>query len=130
MVKVTENQIFLTKGDSAELEITIMDGDQEYDYSNDEVKFGVKKNFADKDCIIEKTVDENGKVSLEPEDTADLDVGTYFYDLKVVTADNAVCTVIAAAQFVIGHSVLTDFTAEEEPEEQDEEPETEETVGE
>lgn len=127
MVKVTENQIFLTKGDSAELTITIMDGEETYDYSNDTVKLGIKKNFADAECLIEKTVDENGKVTFDPDDTKDLDVGTYFYDLKIVTADNAVCTVIAAAQFIIGHSVLTDFTAEEK---NDEESEAEETVGE
>lgn len=123
MVKVTEdNSVFITKGDSAELEITIKDGEETYDYSNDVVKFGVKQNFNDVDCIIEKTVDENGKVTLAPEDTKDLAVGTYFYDLKVVTEDNAVCTVIAAAQFIVGHSVLTDFTAE--PEEETEEVES------
>lgn len=127
MVKVTENQIFLTKGDSAELDVVIKDGEETYDYSNDTVKLGIKKNFADAECVVEKTVDENGKITFDPDDTKDLEVGTYFYDLKIVTADNEVCTVIAASQFVIGHSVLTDFTAEEQTEE---EPEAEETVGE
>ena len=114
MVKVTDNQIFITPGDSAELTVTIMDGEQEYDYSNDTVKFGVKKQFNDRECIIEKTVDESGKVTLVPDDTIGLGAGTYYYDVKVVTADNQVCTVIAANQFVVGHSVLKDFTAEEE----------------
>ena len=114
MVKVTDNQIFITPGDSAELTVTIMDGEQEYDYSNDTVKFGVKKQFNDKECVIEKTVTD-GKVTLEPDDTKDLSEGaTYYYDIKVVTADNQVCTVIAANQFIVGHSVLKDFTAEEE----------------
>lgn len=123
MVKVTENQIFLTKGDSAELDVVIKDGEETYDYSNDTVKLGIKKNFADAECVVEKTVDENGKITFEPDDTKDLEVGTYFYDLKVVTASGLVCTVIAASQFIIGHSVLTDFTAEESEE-------SEESVGE
>ena len=126
MVKVTENQIFLTKGDSAELDVVIKDGEETYDYSNDTVKLGIKKNFADAECVVEKTVDENGKITFEPDDTKDLEVGTYFYDLKIVTADDEVCTVIAASQFVIGHSVLTDFTAEEQTEEE----QSEETEGE
>ena len=126
MVKVTDNQIFITPGDSGVFTVKIMDGEQEYDYSNDTVKFGVKKQFSDRECIIEKTVDENGKVTLVPDDTIGLGAGTYYYDVKVVTADNQVCTVIAANQFIVGHSVLKDFTAEEESEE----PEVEETVGE
>ena len=115
MVKVTDSQIiFLTKGDSASLTVKIFDGDQEYDYSNDTVKLGIKRQLSDSECIIEKTVDENGKVTFEPEDTKDLKVGSYFFDLKIVCADGSVCTVIAAAQFILGNSVLTDFTAEEQ----------------
>ena len=117
MVKVTENQIFLTKGDSAKLDVAITVSGETYDYSNDTVKLGVKKQFSDAECVIEKTVDENGSIIFVPDDTKDLPVGTYFYDLKIVTEDNDVCTVIAASQFVIGHSVLTDFTAEEQEEE-------------
>ena len=114
MVKVTGNQIFLTKGDSGSLTVKIFDGEQEYDYSNDTVKIGIKRQLSDDECIIEKTVDEHGKVTFEPEDTKDLKTGSYFYDLKVVTADGNVCTIIAAAQFIIGYSVLTDFTADAE----------------
>ena len=112
MVKVTDNHIEITAGDSAVFDVTIMNGESEYDYSNDEVKFGVKKNFNDATCIIEKDV-VDGKVTLEPEDTANLNVGIYFYDVKVVTENGDVCTVISAQQFEVGHSVLKDFTAEE-----------------
>ena len=114
MVKVTDSQIIvLTKGDSASLTVKIFDGEQEYDYSNDTVKLGVKRQLSDSECIIEKTV-EDGKVTFEPEDTKDLKVGSYFYDLKIVCADGSVCTVIASAQFILGNSVLTNFTAEEQ----------------
>ena len=112
MVKVTDNHIEITAGDSGIFDVTIMNGESEYDYSNDEVKFGVKKNFNDATCVIEKDV-VDGKVTLEPEDTKDLSVGIYFYDVKVVTSEGEVCTVISAQQFEVCHSVLKSFTAEE-----------------
>ena len=120
MVKITGNQIFLTKGDSGTLEVAITSGGEAYDYSNDTVKLGIKRQLSDSDCIIEKTVDENGKITFKPEDTKNINVGSYFYDLKIVTADGEVCTLIGAEQFVVGYSVLTDFTAETEEETEEE----------
>ena len=115
MVKVTGNQIFLTKGDSALLEVKIMNGEEEYDYSADTVKLGIKRQLSDDECIIEKTV-EDGKIAFEPNDSKNLQCGQYYYDLKVVTAEGQVCTVIGASQFVLGNSVLDDFTAEDDNE--------------
>ena len=108
MVKVTDNKIEITAGDSAVFDIVIYNGETEYDYSNDTVKMGIKRHFSDADCIIEKTVTD-GKVTLTPADTRDM-AGIYYYDVKVVTAGGDVCTVISAQQFEVGYSVLKDFT--------------------
>lgn len=112
MVVVDNNKIFITKGDSAEFEVVIMDGEQEYDYSNDTVEFGVKRSAFDESCVIRKTVNEDGKIVLTPEDT-DIDYGDYIYDVQVTHMDDSgeepvtyVYTPIAAQKFTIGYSVL------------------------
>ena len=111
MLKVDEqNGITLTRGDSAILDVTIKDGDgNTYDYSDDEVKFGVKRSAFDTECVLEKTV-EDGKITLEPEDTAELEFGDYLYDIQLTHVDESentsIFTPIAAARFSVGFNVL------------------------
>lgn len=100
MAKVQDNNIFITKGDKAAFNFEVED----YDFSSDTVTLGVKRNYQDSECVIVKEI-ENGKFVINPEDTAGLPAGVYFYDVKVV-GENVDCTAIAGAQFVIGNSVF------------------------
>lgn len=84
MINVDEKMnITITKGDSAALELTLMNGDQEYDYSNDTVKMVVKRSQQDSEVVLEKTV-EDSKITLTPADTNGIEgFGDFLYAIKV-----------------------------------------------
>lgn len=111
MLVVDENNnIKITRGDSAELTIALKDAEGEtYDYSEDVVKFGVKRSAFDTSCVIEKTVTDS-KVVLTPADTETLEFGDYLYDVEVRHTNESeeveVYTPISAARFTIGYNVL------------------------
>lgn len=113
MLKVTSNNVYLTRGDSAVLALSIEDGSgNTYDFSNDTVKMTVKKSCTDKKAVIEKEADENGQFVFAPEDTADLPMGDYWYDVEVTHVEESddpevddvvtVDTVIIPHTFTIG----------------------------
>lgn len=121
MFKISGSVIYLTRGDSAAIELQVVNGENPYDFSEDEVKFSLKKRLSDKQPLIQKTFgnydSETNKASItiEPEDTAGLDFGDYLYDIQlkhteepeqegddpVVTVD----TIIVPSTFTIGAEV-------------------------
>ena len=109
MLKFDGNNIYLTRGDSAALKLEIKDSsEQEYDFSSDTVKFAVKKNVNDTEKVIEKTFDENGQVTLTPDDTKSLGFGTYWYDVQLEHDNDGtveVATVIVPSVFEVGAEV-------------------------
>ena len=116
-----KNGITLTRGDTAVLELELKDGEgNDYDYSSDVVKFGVKRNAHDLECVLEKTV-EDGKVSLAPQDTASMEFGDYLYSVRLYHTTEAeqegeedtvdVYTPIASARFTLGFDIIKDIDA-------------------
>ena len=74
MYKIRNNQIFLTRGDSACIILTIEDDDgNEYTPSaNDIITFTVKKSPYNKKVLIQHTF-SNNKLFISPEDTMNLE---------------------------------------------------------
>lgn len=103
MQKVSNNEIYLTKGDTGEIEIVLMQDGEEYDFSNDEVVFSLKKCVHGIPPIFQKTFN-NGKINFVPSDTDNLPYGTYLYDV-VLHKGNEVITVIPPTNFVVGEEV-------------------------
>lgn len=121
MFKISGNNIYLTRGDSAAIELQVVNGETPYDFSEDEVKFSLKKRLSDKQPLIQKTFGnydsetDKASITIEPEDTAGLDFGDYLYDIQlkhteepeqegdepVVTVD----TIIVPSTFTIGAEV-------------------------
>lgn len=110
-----KNNVTLTRGDSAKFTLTLTDSEGEaYDYSNDVVKFGVKRSAFDASCVLEKTV-EDGVITLEPADTEGMEFGDYLYAVEVrhtVEAetegeeDKAEVYTPIVARFSLGYNVL------------------------
>ena len=91
MLKVTNNNIVLTRGDSGVFKLDVQDAEQqEYDFSGDTVVMTVKKSCTDKQHILQKTFDESGQVVFSPEDTQDLPMGDYVYDVQLTHVEEAV----------------------------------------
>lgn len=103
MFKIENNEIYLTRGDSAEFDLKLEKDGEEYDFSNDRVVFSVKKFPCDLKVLLQKEF-ANGKVNLTSNDTMNLPFGRYFYDV-VLYKDNDVITVITPCAFTIGEEV-------------------------
>lgn len=106
MLTCVNNNISITRGDSAifALKIEKADGEPYKIGEGDTVIFTVKKSTFDKDIITQKTV-VNGVITINPDDTKDLEYGTYYYDVELTRADGFVSTVISPHKFIVEQEV-------------------------
>lgn len=108
MFSISDNEIRITRGDTAKIDLEIKDsnGDPYVREEGDVVKFTVKAAPTDLQYVIQKTIDEENTFTIEPEDTAKLNYGVYFYDVQVTLAkDDSVCTIITPSQFIVEEEV-------------------------
>lgn len=102
LVFAIENKtIKITRGDSAVFTLDVKQNGEEYDYTNDEVKFTVKKNTNTDEILIQKTAHYGEDVMLEPEDTENLPYGDYVYDVQLKTDGGFVDTIITPSKFTV-----------------------------
>ena len=100
MLTIKGNEIHLTQGDSAILnvEITNDDGTPYAIKEGDSLTITVKATNGTK--IFSKTVQAYESIIIEPKDTADVGVGRYKYDIQLDT-ENQVYTIIPVSSFFI-----------------------------
>lgn len=102
--KDDDNTIRITRGDSLEITISLVDNDG-FPYEpveGDTVWFRVKKSAMAETVLIEKEVDINTLVvRLVESDTENLAFGEYKYEVEVITASDDHYTVIKNAPFII-----------------------------
>lgn len=106
MLKIINNRIYLTRGDTGYIEIDLADEDNdaiELDDS-DEVVFTLKESTSNNEAILTKTLDE-GIVKILPEDTEDLDYGNYVYDIQLTRSNGDVFTIVEPTLFKIMEEV-------------------------
>ena len=104
MLKIDNNEIYITRGDSGIIELALEKDGEPYDYSEDTVVFSVKRRPCDFNPVIQKEVVGN-RIVLNPADTKSLPFGVYFYDVKVNTAGGDVITAIVPTNFTVGEEV-------------------------
>ena len=100
MVKFLDSfGIQATKGDTIKMPFVVVNNDNSiYQVqAGDVINFGMKQNYSDAECLIEKTIDnETLTLVLEHADTKTLDVGSYYYDIQITKAlDGEVNTFIS-----------------------------------
>lgn len=106
MVSVTNNDIKLTRGDTATFKLNVKDlNNNNYDYSNDTVQFTVKMNTITTNAIIIKNVGSDGIIKINPQDTNNLNYGVYYYDIQIVKPNNDTYTVIVPHKFELTEEV-------------------------
>lgn len=110
MLHIDENNnIILTRGDSATIELAITDDGMTYDYSNDLVQLTVKRNTVTEDIIFQKTFSSN-VIIIEPSDTKNLRYTDLVFDVQLINSQGGVYTVIPPRKFTIAEEV--NFNAE------------------
>ena len=104
MLRIAYNKIYLTRGDTAYLEISITDesGNPYALVDGDKIIFRMKQSTNDKNLILEKEFNtEILRLELTPEDTMSLKFGVYRYEVELVTGAGEHFTIIENAEFEI-----------------------------
>ena len=99
-----DNTIRLTRGDTAYLEVPLVDAVTGATYemqSGDKLTLSVKKNVKDSACCFSKVVEGTNLFKILPEDTAGCEFAKYKYDVQLDTASGDTFTVIEPACFTI-----------------------------
>jgi hypothetical protein len=106
MFSISDNEIRITRGDTARMELDIKNSEGEaYEpQEGDVVKFTVKGAPTDLLPLIQKDY-TNGGFTIEPADTEKLNFGAYFYDVQITLANGDVCTIIPPTQFIVVEEV-------------------------
>lgn len=101
MLQVKGYNIIMTRGDTARINLTILDADgNPYTPSEgDVIKFSVKKSWQDTEYAIQKTITDT--IHIEPADTAGLDIGDYVYDVQIALENGDVNTIIPPSVLTI-----------------------------
>lgn len=113
MLKIEDGNIYLTRGDSAILEITIKDeeGNNWTPQEGDKVVFAMKKAAINPNVLlrIEATAGDTD-IILVPENTKDLTIGQYIYDIHVELSGGDIYTVISDKIFEVGKEAHTTWS--------------------
>lgn len=109
MLRVRNNEIYLTRGDSASFTLDIVDDTSvksaKYEITDeDQILFTVKRSTSDTAVILQKAVVDK-TITIKPAETADLPCGTYYYDVQLSRPDGFVATVITPTPFTICEEV-------------------------
>lgn len=101
MIKICEdNSLYLVKGNTAYLKVNVTNGYNFYQLqSGDSLIFSLKKKIDDIECALQLFAYMDQPFCFKPEDTIKLNMGTYFYDIKLTTSQGDVYTVIPISQF-------------------------------
>lgn len=108
MLKITGTKIKLTRGDTAQILITLKDsnGDNYVPQNGDVIRFAAKKNYTDETPVIEINVPvDTLSLVIHPEDTKSLPFGEYKYDIQITRADGVIDTFIDRAEFWVTEEV-------------------------
>lgn len=105
----SDNNIMLTRGDTAILTLSVKRNGEDYDYSSDLVQFTVKRNTVTQDIVIQKTF-SGTSISINPADTKDLFYQDMKYDVQIINSSNEVYTVITPHDFILTEEVNFNVT--------------------
>lgn len=106
MLKVMNGNVYLTRGDSAKLDLVV---DNYKRLPGDRLIFTVKQSTSSSKVLIQKQFDENMILELTPEDTKDLLYRNYVYDVQLTRNSYNdtlwVETVITPHKFIVTEEV-------------------------
>ena len=97
----SDKNIYLTRGDNANITVVItdMEGTTYVPQEGDKILFTVKINCETEDIIMQKNISVSEVISIMHNDTKDLKYGSYWYDVQVTTSGGGVYTVIGPNRF-------------------------------
>lgn len=107
-MKVKNNDIHITRGDSEGIGIKFTNYELQED---DVVELTVRKDIRSEQVIhkiAEHMEDGSALITINPEDTEDLEFGCYVYDVQMTFASGSIKTLVKPAKFFVGGEVTYD----------------------
>lgn len=103
MLRVKQGDIYLTRGDTAYLEVAIAyENGRLYEASaGDTITLSIKKSLSNTEYALQKEVSGVAAIIIMPEDTKALECGKYLYDVQLLTSNGEVFTVIPPSPFYL-----------------------------
>lgn len=104
MLHIKGSEIQLTRGDTAYLNVIVTKSSDSQTYTmkpEDTLTLTVKKTVNDSDFLLQKVVEGTNTIHILPEDTSELEYGSYKYDVQLNTEEGDVFTIIEPATFKI-----------------------------
>ena len=100
MFKIMGSKIFLTRGDSAFIDIQIKNSDgTDYEWNaGDQLLMTVKASTSSKEVLFQHAL-VDGTIEIKPEDTENLNYGDYVYDCQLRTYSGVTQTFITPSLF-------------------------------
>lgn len=107
MLTITNDAIHLTRGDNADIEVIIKDleGNTYTLQEGDKLLFTIKSNCKTDDIVIQKDITSDSIITIEHNDTKDLNYGDYVFDVQCTLSDGQVYTVIEPHPFILEKEV-------------------------
>lgn len=105
---VKGTSITLTRGDSFAADIGIVqpDGEPYIPSEGDQIRFAMKRNVKDEDVLILREISiDTMRLVLTPEDTKDLEFGSYVYDIQLTKSTGEVDTFITKSTLTLTEEV-------------------------
>lgn len=100
---VDGTKITMTRGDTVRIQVAIdIDGEEYAPEVGDVVRFAAKKAWTDEEpCILITIPNDTLILTIEPNDTKQLEFGAYNYDLQITFANGDVATFVTKAKLKI-----------------------------
>lgn len=97
---VDGTKITMTRGDTVRIQVAIdIDGEEYTPQEGDVVRFAAKKAWTDEEpCILIDIPTDTLVLTINPEDTKQLEFGAYNYDLQITFANGDVATFVTKAK--------------------------------
>lgn len=108
MKKVSNNKITLTRGDTCRIKLSLKDssGNDFVPDDGDVIRFAAKRYYTDPEPVIYIIVPNDTLIlEIKPEDTKNLDFGTYVYDMQITFADGTIDTFVSKSMLRIEEEV-------------------------
>lgn len=107
MITIENNEINITKGDTAYIKATIVynNGNNYKLKEGDSLTLSVKKYADDTEYAFQKNIINTDIITIEPEDTINLSPGRYVYDVQLNTNFGEIFTIIPNCYFYVMEGV-------------------------
>ena len=105
---VKGTSITLTRGDSFAADIGIIqpDGEPYIPSEGDQIRFAMKRNVKDEEVLILREIPiDTMRLVLTPEDTKELEFGSYVYDIQLTKSTGEVDTFITKSTLTLTEEV-------------------------